>query len=289
MNSSLINTVNKRPKLSGAANRKRKLSQENEQVKLRKSMNIFLQKKDENVHIGENSTIELTGTVDSSCPNDDIENVDSCPTVTRTSKVSVPIKSVQKIDLNKASDSFKKEPADLADISNWPNFRSTKITDYLIIKGPIQIFLPKNKYPKDEEGRHFSNYYFKKVMPNGESFPRRWLVYSLLKNAVFCFCCKIFRPPSDSKLCNNGVSTWKHLSDKIKTHEESTSHKQCYQKWVEAEIRLKKGKTIDIQQQKLIQKEYERWQNVLVRLMYIILYLSSNNMGFRGSSCWKSK
>jgi hypothetical protein len=34
----------------------------------------------------------------------------------------------------------------------------------------------------------------------------------------------------------------------------------------------------------LIQKESERWKNILTRLMNITLYLAENNMAFRGSS-----
>ncbi|XP_025832224.1 zinc finger MYM-type protein 1-like isoform X2 [Agrilus planipennis] len=70
----------------------------------------------------------------------------------------------------------------------------------------------------------------------------------------------------------------------LKIHENSTFHKKCYLSWIEAELRLKIGKTIDCQEQHLIRKETTRWNNVLSRLMHITLYLAENNMAFRGTS-----
>jgi len=67
-------------------------------------------------------------------------------------------------------------------------------------------------------------------------------------------------------------------------HENSVSHKKFYHQWFEAEVRLKKEKTIDCEEQKLISKETLRWNNVLIRLMNIVLYLVENNMAFRGTS-----
>ncbi|KMQ81944.1 zinc finger mym-type protein 1-like protein [Lasius niger] len=67
-------------------------------------------------------------------------------------------------------------------------------------------------------------------------------------------------------------------------HENSTSHKKFYHQWFEAEMRLKRGKTIHCEEQKLISRETLRWNNVLIRLMNIIFYLVENNMAFRGTS-----
>jgi hypothetical protein len=57
-----------------------------------------------------------------------------------------------------------------------------------------------------------------------------------------------------------------------------------YQEWIEAESRLKGGNTIDKLEKLLIQKESERWKNLLTRLMNITVYLAENNMAFQGSS-----
>jgi hypothetical protein len=47
---------------------------------------------------------------------------------------------------------------------------------------------------------------------------------------------------------------------------------------------VKGGITIDKLEQLLLQKESERWKNVLARIMNIILYLAENNTAFRGKS-----
>lgn len=73
------------------------------------------------------------------------------------------------------------------------------------------------------------------------------------------------------------------VTDALKTHENSASHKISLTQWTETELRLKGGLTIDSQEQKLIQKESLRWNNVLLRLMNVTLYLAENNMAFRGS------
>ena len=74
------------------------------------------------------------------------------------------------------------------------------------------------------------------------------------------------------------------MSEILKTHENSVCHKKFYCQWFEMEMRLKTGKAIDCEQQKLISRETLRWNNVLIRLMNIVLYLAENNMAFRGTS-----
>ena len=86
------------------------------------------------------------------------------------------------------------------------------------------------------------------------------------------------------KLNGNGFNKWKNLTEALKIHENSKSHRIAYQLWIETEIRMKAGETIDKQEQKLIEKDSLRWRSVLERLMNITLYLATNNMAFRGSS-----
>ncbi|XP_065679074.1 zinc finger MYM-type protein 5-like [Hydra vulgaris] len=136
---------------------------------------------------------------------------------------------------NDLSEDFLQETPNLLDCGHWPTVRSSNFVDHLIKLGPFQI--TKEKYPEDRNGRHFSSIYYNRKLVNGETFCRRWLVYSDSKNS-----------------------------------------------WVETEIRLKTGKTIDNEEIKIIEKDSLRWQNVLLRLMIITLYLAENNVAFRGSS-----
>ncbi|XP_004211310.2 zinc finger MYM-type protein 1-like [Hydra vulgaris] len=82
---------------------------------------------------------------------------------------------------------------------------------------------------------------------------------------------------------SDGFKKWRHLTETLGIHENSVSHMKCYQQWVETEIRLKTGKTIDNEEIKIIEKDSLQWQNVILRLMNITLYLAENNMAFRGS------
>ena len=49
------------------------------------------------------------------------------------------------------------------------------------------------------------------------------------------------------------------------------------------QIRLLKNKTIDKNVQKLINKEKDRWKNILQRIIAIIKTLGKNNLSFQGT------
>nr|XP_047129422.1 zinc finger MYM-type protein 1-like [Hydra vulgaris] len=171
---------------------------------------------------------------------------------------------------------------DYSDCGLWPIHRNIKFVDYVINIGAIQVNL--DTYPRDNRRRHFSNAYYNRKLSNGEVISRRWLLYSVSKDAVFCFCCKLFDFNMNLKVNGNGFNKWKNLTEALKIHENSKSHRIAYQLWIETEIRMKAGETIDKQEQKLIKKDSLRWRSVLERLMNITLYLATNNMAFRGSS-----
>jgi hypothetical protein len=50
--------------------------------------------------------------------------------------------------------------------------------------------------------------------------------------------------------------------------------------WSDLQIRLLKNKTIDKSVQELINKEKDRWKNVLQRIIAIIKTLGKNNLPF---------
>jgi hypothetical protein len=152
----------------------------------------------------------------------------------------------------------------------------------LVSQGPKRV--QKKKYPVDENGRRFSNTYFNRTLPNGESVQRRRLLYSESKDLVFCFCCASFKPFSQSRLAKVGSNDWSHLSTALKSHECSSDQSASYITWIDAESRIKSCTTIDKAEQLSMLRECERWKNVLTTLMHITLYLAENNMAFRGSS-----
>nr|XP_047144686.1 zinc finger MYM-type protein 5-like [Hydra vulgaris] len=150
------------------------------------------------------------------------------------------------------NDRTKETAIDYSDCGLWPIHRNIQFVDYVINIGAIQVNL--DTYPRDNRRRHFSNAYYNRKLSNGEVISRRWLVYSVSKDAVFCFCCKLFDFNMNLKLNGNGFNKWKNSTEALKIYENGKSHRIAYRLWIETEIRMKAGETIDKQEQKLIEK-----------------------------------
>lgn len=86
-----------------------------------------------------------------------------------------------------------------------------------------QLKMDDDKYPKDKDHRHFSNFHYSRKLNNGEIEHRRWLVYSDFQNKVFCFPCRLFGH-SQTKMVQQGCSDWKHLSNVLNRHENTKEH-----------------------------------------------------------------
>nr|XP_047129458.1 zinc finger MYM-type protein 5-like [Hydra vulgaris] len=155
------------------------------------------------------------------------------------------------------NDRTKETAIDYSDCGLWPIHRNIQFVDYVINIGATQVNL--DTLPRDNRRRHFSNAYYNRKLSNDEVISRRWVVYSVSKDAVFCFCCKLFDFNMNLKLNGNGFNKWKNLTEALKIHENSKSHRIAYQLWIETEIRMKAGETIDKQEQKLIVQDSLRW------------------------------
>ena len=128
--------------------------------------------------------------------------------------------------------------------------------DLLIEKGPNREIESNTVFPKDSNGRHFSNDFFNRKLRNGELCDRKWLVYSKELDKVFCFCCKLFKTSkTKSNLAMEGINDRKHLSETLKHHENS-SFMVNLRIWTETRIRLNKNETIDKELQEMIKKRY---------------------------------
>ncbi|KAM6556637.1 hypothetical protein CsatB_003656 [Cannabis sativa] len=105
----------------------------------------------------------------------------------------------------------------LDDPGRWKNLNN-KLIDLLVEKGPIRV--SDIEFPKDD-GRRFSTYHYTRNLSNGEQHDRKWLVYSKCLNKIYCFCCKLFSVNSSTmnQLSNEGTKDWKHLGDRLKSHE----------------------------------------------------------------------
>jgi hypothetical protein len=166
------------------------------------------------------------------------------------------------------------------DIGLWPSSLLHAERQILIERGPNQVKICK--FPVTE-GRRFTVSCYKRKLPNGEEIERSWLVYSVHKDAVFCFCCKIFKP-SSIKLSGEGVTNWKHVHDIISEHETSQVHFQSVQDWREFSKRLEKHATIDKKEQMIYVAETRHWKGVAERVLAIVHFLGKQCLAFRGNS-----
>ncbi|XP_026390153.1 zinc finger MYM-type protein 1-like [Papaver somniferum] len=174
-------------------------------------------------------------------------------------------------------------PVNIYDPGNW-NFIDQHFRDFLVEKGPIRV--SKNvQYPYNEHRRRFSNRHYKRKMSNGERVDRRWLVYSTVRDRVFCFSCKLFKGDGiDCQLDTIGSNDWHNLGKKLRHHDTCHGHLQSMSIWNELERRLKKNETIDKAMQEQIKREKEYWKQVLVRIVSLIKTLAKNNLAFRGDN-----
>ncbi|CAG9831340.1 unnamed protein product [Diabrotica balteata] len=139
----------------------------------------------------------------------------------------------------------------------WPVDISRNDSDILVRRGPKQIIMD---FPVNKNGRRFTVNCYRRRMANGEEVSRSWLIYSVSKDAIYCFCCRIFSKVRLSLSSEIGFNDWKHMSELLTEHERSPGHMKAFQSWKECSLRLEMGKTIDAEHQKMIQAEVGRWQ-----------------------------
>ena len=121
-------------------------------------------------------------------------------------------------------------------------------------------------------------------MCSGEDVSHSWLIYSIVKGAFYYFCCRVFGKIRISLTSKSGYCDWKHMSELLSEHEKSPGHMKAFQDWVEFSSRLRLGKTIDCEKQRIIKNEVERWKEVFRRIVLMIEFLASQNLALRGNT-----
>lgn len=169
------------------------------------------------------------------------------------------------------------------DPAQWPDILSAAERNHIIVNGPYPIN-KQSIFPKDANNRCFSVSMMFRKINNGETFIRRWLIYSESTNKIYCFSCKIFGCSERSMLSKSGLSDWKHAHEYLKSHENSSHHLEYLKKWFEASRRLQTNQTIDKELQSQIENERQHWCKVLKRLMSITKFLAERNLAFRGTT-----
>ncbi|XP_055524477.1 zinc finger MYM-type protein 1-like [Wyeomyia smithii] len=139
-------------------------------------------------------------------------------------------------------------------------------------------------FPTDASNRRFTTKNILRKLCNGEEIKRKWLIYSVCKDKIYCFCCRLFSRENILISSSSGYSDWKNLSVYLSRHEKSPSHIKAAQSWRELSHRLSSNKSIDEENQRLIIAETEHWNEVLKRLLCIVEFLASQGLSFRGKS-----
>ncbi|XP_010431350.1 PREDICTED: zinc finger MYM-type protein 5-like [Camelina sativa] len=173
---------------------------------------------------------------------------------------------------------------DINDPGNWRTI-DNRVRDFLVEKGPITRLPVDFHFSRDSIGRCFSHSSYTREIRNGEKQDRQWLVYSQVKDKIFCFCCKLFtQDKTTTQLATTGYNDWRNVSRMLREHEKGHNHIRCVVQWMELEMRLKKKQTIDKHVQAKINKEKKHWRDVLLRIIALVMGLAKKNIAFRGSS-----
>jgi len=162
------------------------------------------------------------------------------------------------------------------DPAQWPSKLSDQVRDDLVYRSPAKVDRDF-EFPRSHLHRSFHYHHLFRNLANGEKVKRDWLTYSKQKNAVYCFCCKLFSRKS-SKLATEGQNDWVNISAILKSHETSPDHVKHLLAWNDLECRLKAGKTIDHTAIALLQAEQNRWREVVKCLISIIQSLAERNL-----------
>ena len=145
------------------------------------------------------------------------------------------------------------------DPCKWPESISDAQRCDIVKRGPHQLIM-NFPYNNTTPRRRFSSNHYKRVLPNGESVSRSWLVYSGESDQVFCFCCKLFGKTL-SPFCS-GINTWEGFSKKLKDHENSISHQECCSQWMLLAEGIRNSSTIDKREMNIFFNERRFWRIV---------------------------
>ena len=136
---------------------------------------------------------------------------------------------------------------------------------------------------KKKSSSFLSEKWFSKMLKNGDVVLRSWLLYSNSHSGLYCFCCKLFQSRNDNSqfVSKPFVNFW-HLNPCIFNHENSKIHKQCFDKWKEIALKFQLHQTIDKEMQDLIDKEKNKWREILHSVVEVIEFLCNQSLPLHG-------
>ncbi|XP_053147367.1 uncharacterized protein LOC128343036 [Hemicordylus capensis] len=118
----------------------------------------------------------------------------------------------------------------------------------------------------------------------GEEVGRPWLVYSPSKKSAFCFCCLLYSRSVDQSSLEqeSGFNHWE-APERISVHENAKNHRECFLQWKEMERNVAGNRgLIEVELRSQIEKEKQRWRDILTRILSCIKYLATENLALQG-------
>lgn len=277
--------IRKSKRISGFQSRKRRVAKEEERKQLAGSFEKYLKTK-------ESEPVEKEATSEEGEPECEPLELEKEGKVKPdsefrseepgTSQQHAPIaENLENVEETESQSGHTSKFEKFEDPALWEHPIGPTVRRIIVEKGPLQL---KNQlFPVDSKGRKFSISYYTRVLKNGETINRSWLVYSNKNNSVFCFCCKLFcKDEKNQKITYKGYSDWQNLSLFLKRHETSNSHVRNYQSWMELIEKFKTGTTLDATTQKLFDIQCKYWYKVLERMLYAIQFLAKQCLPLRG-------
>jgi len=76
-----------------------------------------------------------------------------------------------------------------------------------------------------DKQRFLSKSLFERKLLNGDIVQRDYLISSPSQGSVFCAPCKLFG--GTSQFGTSGFNDWKHASDRVNEHENSSAYRDC--------------------------------------------------------------
>ena len=182
---------------------------------------------------------------------------------------------------------------DINDVATWPEV----ITHYMRVEikaeperyqnkeGPFKptIRVIKEGDKEKELLSFLSKKWFYKTLKNGDEVLSSWLLYSNSHSGLYYFCCKLFQSRNDnSQFVSKPFINFWHRNPCVFNHENSKIHKQCFDKWKELALSLELHQTIDKKMQDLMDKEKNKWREILRSVVEVIKFLCKHNLPLRG-------
>ncbi|XP_060974664.1 uncharacterized protein LOC133039745 [Cannabis sativa] len=181
-------------------------------------------------NVNENEELNQTVNENEKSSSDVNENEELNQTVNENEELNQTVNENEK-----TSSGVFNFPFDIDDPGNWDRIGHINMTNFIVERGPKRVI--KDEFTRDAFGRNFSSWHYIRELPNGEKQDRKWLIYSVSLDKVFCFCCKLFATKKHlvGFLAEGGFSDWHNISDRLKSHERSTQHIESIASWVELE------------------------------------------------------